>query len=168
MQALQVELDIRRRGGGSTANEEGTGRAKIASCAIETAIQVPKNSNQSDTIDIPDARRIGEITLSWWVSGYSQNIANIAGMRTNQFTLEGHEIAISWREMHNGFYSDMLLDQAGRTDIAHAHAGHCIVWNVNDVNAPITQILSVLQKLGEFHASWWQHLCTHYKATFSQ
>ena len=89
-------------------------------------------------------------------------------MRTNQFTLEGHEIAVSWREMHNGFYSGMLLDQAGRTDIAHVHAGHRIVWNVNDINAPIAQILSVSQKLGEFHASWWQHLCTHHKATFSQ
>src|SRR5215469_4342068 len=83
-------------------------------------------------------------------------------------TLDSHEIAITWSEMYNGFHSDMLLNQASGANIAHTHTSHRIVGDVNDVNATLTHILSVVQKLGEFYTSWWQHLCTHDKVSFSQ
>src|SRR5579863_5271837 len=89
---------------------------------------------QPHRIDIPNARCVWIITHMQWIARKPENVAYSQCVRTQQFRLQGHQIAVPRSKMDDSFHTKMVLNQPCKPHTTHAHTRHRTISNVDTIS----------------------------------
>ena len=98
-------------------------------------IEPGEDLDEPDRVDVPDARRPGQVADPRRVPGQGEDVADPEGVRPEQLRLEGHEVPVAGRDVDDALEVQVVLDPERDGQRPHPHAGHRRVADVDGIDA---------------------------------
>ena len=129
---LTVEIGRTEVQGG--ADEEGRRRLHGTAIGVDALVEARYQLDHPGCRHVSNLRGLRVVAIHWHVAHHREHVAHAECVGTEKIGVEGEQVPVPQRHMHDGFDAQLGLHQAGGGESAHASLGTGAIGHVDGVD----------------------------------